>query len=240
VSVAADLAAKPTAGTQLTIFSHPAGRPLEWSKLCNLANPGATQFQYQCDTQGGSSGAAVIRTDTLKVVGLHFGGGGNFNGATFLLSTPLASFVGGANPPSSPVTGARVVNTHSNKCLDVANSGTTNGTNIQLFGCNGSSAQSFDLKVAGTGAFNLVNTSSGKCVDVTGSGSNDGTNIELFTCNGTGAQAFAQHDVGGGVFELVNVQSGKCVDVTNSGTADGTNVQLFSCNGSDAQHWRLQ
>jgi hypothetical protein len=82
------------------------------------------------------------------------------------------------------------VNTNSNKCVDVSGSSTTRGTKIQLWTCNGTGAQSYQLKSAGGGFFNIVNTNSGLCVDVSGAGTADGTQIIQWTCNGGSNQKF--------------------------------------------------
>lgn len=96
---------RPAPGTRLTLFSHPRGRPLEWSGTCALRpalDGGYTSramFTHQCDTEPGSGGAAVLNDETLQIVGIHGGGeitevnkdnrpvGWNF--ATFLSDIPL-------------------------------------------------------------------------------------------------------------------------------------------------------
>ena len=236
VTLDVKLDSPPTNGLPLTIFSHPQAKPLNWSRTCSVMSSGGTEISYQCDTQGGSSGASVLRDDTLQVVGIHWGGGGNSNVATKLTSTPLGEFLGDDPPPPGDV--VRFVSRPSSKCLDVNGSGTADGTQIQLWSCNGTGAQSFELQDAGGGQFAIVNTSSGKCVDVSGSGTANGTKIQLWTCNGTGAQRFSQQDAGGGFARLVNANSGKCLDVSGNGTADGTVVHLWQCGGGQNQQWR--
>jgi len=63
--------------TKLTIFGYPQARPLEWSQYCSLqtARP-ASRFFYQCDTEAGNSGSAVLgvtASGTVKIVGVHDG-----------------------------------------------------------------------------------------------------------------------------------------------------------------------
>ncbi|MDC0712355.1 RICIN domain-containing protein [Stigmatella sp. ncwal1] len=127
---------------------------------------------------------------------------------------------------------------HSGKCLDVSNSGTTDGSNIQQWDCNGTNAQAFRLEAKGNGTYTLVNINSSKCVDVASSGTTDGSNIQLWSCNGTNAQAFSlQARTDGTGYNLVNANSGKCVEVAGAGTGSGTNVQQWSCNNGTHQSW---
>ena len=97
-------------GDTVTIFSHPDELPLQWSKLCGierLSHPGLPigSIQHRCDTNPGSSGAAIINALSLKVVGIHDGGFGadpfgdvedptspvatGINYGTFILDSPL-------------------------------------------------------------------------------------------------------------------------------------------------------
>jgi hypothetical protein len=135
---------------------------------------------------------------------------------------------------------SRIVAPFSGKCLDISNSGTADGTKVQEWSCNGTSAQSFHLAAASNGAFAIVNDNSGKCLDISNSGTADGTKVQEWSCNGTGAQSFNRVDVAGGDVTLVNTNSGKCLDIQNGNAADGTQVQLWSCNGSAGQSWQLQ
>ena len=64
---------------------------------------------------------------------------------------------------------------HPGSCMDARGAGTTDGTQIQEWDCNGTGAQSFELQSAGGGAFAIVNTNANKCVDVQGRGTADGT-----------------------------------------------------------------
>jgi len=236
-SVGVDLDSRPSNGNTLTIFSHPGGRPLEWSRTCPVRSTNGTELQYQCDTQGGSSGATVLRDGSLKVTGIHWGGGGDANVATQLVETPIGEFLGGGGP--GPSTSVHLVARHSGKCMDVATSGTADGTDIRQWTCNGTAAQSFEIEDTGGGAIRLVNVNSGKCVDVSGSGTANGTNIQLWTCNGTNAQRFRQESAGGGYYRLVNVNSSKCADVIGNGTADGTDIAQWTCGSGTNQQWQL-
>ncbi|MFE0855282.1 PQQ-dependent sugar dehydrogenase [Streptomyces mutabilis] len=115
------------------------------------------------------------------------------------------------------------------KCLDVDNAGTADGTQVQLWSCNQSSAQMWS--VGGDGTLKAL----GKCLDVSGGGSADGTRIQLWTCNGTGAQKWAAQSDG----TVRNPQSGKCLDASGGTWNDGTPVHLWTCHTGPNQKWTL-
>ena len=228
VPVALDQAS--SSGAPLTIFSHPGGRPLEWSGACQVMSPTSTEFSYQCDTQGGSSGASVLRDDTLRITGIHWGGGGNANISTALTSTPLGEYIGSA---------VRLVAQSSGKCMDVRSSSLVDRGDIAQWSCNGTEAQAFRIDPYGDGTYRIINRNSGKCVDVDGAGVADGTNVQQYTCNGTNAQRFRVEDVGSGKVRIVNVNSNKCVEVHGGGSGDGTDIVQWSCNGGTNQQWKI-
>ena len=114
-------------------------------------------------------------------------------------------------------------------CVDDASSGTANGTAIQLWACNGTSAQEWTVSTGNT--LKVL----GKCMDVINSGTTNGVQVQLYDCNGTGAQVWQPQANGG----LKNPQSGRCLDDPNSSTAQGTRLQIWDCNGTNAQIWSL-
>ncbi|TYB37236.1 DUF1080 domain-containing protein [Micromonospora sp. AP08] len=130
---------------------------------------------------------------------------------------------GGGSGGTGPVRGL------AGKCLDVRSGATADGTQVQLYTCNGSAAQTWTVTP------NSTVTALGKCLDVSGGGSADGTKIQLWTCNGTGAQNWSAQADG----TLRNPQSGKCLDVAGNNSADSTPVQLWSCTGAANQRWTL-
>jgi lysophospholipase L1-like esterase len=115
------------------------------------------------------------------------------------------------------------------KCLDVANSGTADGTAVQLWSCNNTGAQTWSYTPTAGGALRAL----GKCLDVSSGGTANNTKVQLWTCNGSGAQRW----VPGASSSLINPQSGRCLDDPSSSTADGTALQIFDCNATAAQQW---
>ncbi|MFE2616152.1 glycosyl hydrolase family 18 protein [Micromonospora chalcea] len=148
-------------------------------------------------------------------------------GSTSLVSAIYDTVTGGGTPPPSgrtgPITGI------GGACVDVAAASTANGTAIQLYGCNGTAAQSWT--VAGDGTLRAL----GKCLDVTSAGTANGTTIQLWDCNGTGAQVWQAQSNG----TLRNPASGRCLDATGNSSANGTRLQIWDCFGGANQVWRL-
>src|SRR5882757_3185520 len=68
------------------------------------------------------------------------------------------------------------------KCVDVSGANTANGTAVQLWDCNGTGAQQWNVGTDGT------IRALGKCLDVTSAGTANGSTIQLYDCNGTAAQ----------------------------------------------------
>ncbi|MFI0938145.1 ricin-type beta-trefoil lectin domain protein [Streptomyces sp. NPDC021020] len=134
---------------------------------------------------------------------------------------------GGATPPPSATSGA--VTGLGGKCVDVAGASSANGAAVQLYDCNGTSAQTWT--VASDGSLQAL----GKCMDVSAAGTANGTQVQLYDCNGTGSQVW-QPGTGG---TLVNPQSGKCLDATGKSSANGTRLQIWSCTGATNQVWHL-
>ncbi|MEV6012764.1 GH92 family glycosyl hydrolase [Streptomyces sp. NPDC051976] len=114
------------------------------------------------------------------------------------------------------------------KCVDIANSGTANGTHVQLYDCNGTGAQQWT--VGGDGTVQAL----GKCLDDANSGTADGSLVQLYDCNGTNAQKWS---VSGK--QLINAAANKCLDVPGSNTANGTQLDIWTCNGGANQQWSV-
>ena len=76
-----------TDATKVTILSHPRGRPLEWSQTCRMRyGELSSGFYHQCDTEPGSSGAAILDYETLTIVGIHNAGLDTRNRATVMFN----------------------------------------------------------------------------------------------------------------------------------------------------------
>nr|WSX75053.1 glycosyl hydrolase [Streptomyces sp. NBC_00899] len=138
---------------------------------------------------------------------------------------------GGTTPPTTPPGGSATgpVTGVGGKCVDVAGASSANGSAVQLYDCNGTTAQSWTVGSDGTVR------ALGKCLDATGQGTVNGTVLQLWDCNGSGAQQWVAESDG----HLKNPQSGRYLDVPGGSTANGTRLQIWDRNTNAWQLWHL-
>ena len=123
-----------------------------------------------------------------------------------------------------------IVGRQSGRCLDINNFGTVNGTQAQLWDCNGQGNQSWtytsskQLMVYGT-----------KCLDAYNRGTTNGTQAVIWDCNGQNNQQWNVNTDG----TITGVQSGLCLDASGAATANGTKIVLWSCGSGANQRWTL-
>ena len=196
------LAGAPSSAAASVLYAH-AGSLNDVTS----GSDGSCSPSYLCTAQAGYDGPTGLGTPN---------GLGAFNGS-------------GSTGGGTGATGPIVSGVSSSLCIDDSNSSTTAGSPVQIWGCNGTGAQSWTVESNGT--LQVL----GGCLDVTSSGTSAGTKVQYWTCNGTGAQQWEQ----GGSGSLVNPESGLCLDDPGSSTTWGTQLQIWTCNGTGAQNWTL-
>ncbi|MEV4057525.1 ricin-type beta-trefoil lectin domain protein [Amycolatopsis sp. NPDC049688] len=182
-------------------------------------NDDGAQFS-QSDAQQLETFAAQNGVAELSFWEVH-----DYDRATGYAYSRIFNAISGSTPP--PPAGGTITG-YGGKCVDVAGASTANGTAIDLYTCNGTSAQQW-TSTAGT------LRALGKCLDVAAAATANGTKVQLYDCNGTGAQQWT-HTASN---QLVNPASGKCLDATGPSSADGTPLQIWTCTGAANQSWTL-
>ncbi|MEU9358419.1 endo-1,4-beta-xylanase [Streptomyces sp. NPDC048301] len=129
-------------------------------------------------------------------------------------------------PPTGGGSGGQLKGVGSGRCIDVPNSSTSNGTQVQLRDCNGNSNQQWASTDAGE-----LRVYGDKCLDAAGTG--NGTKVQIYTCWGGDNQKWRLNSDG----SVVGVQSGLCLDAVGNGSANGTLIQLYSCSNGSNQRW---
>jgi len=128
---------------------------------------------------------------------------------------------------SNPGTTGPIIG-YANKCIDIPGANPADGTQLQIWDCNGTVAQQWTFAADGTVR------AMGMCMDVAWGSTANGAKIQIVHCNGNPAQQFVLSAAG----DLVNPQANKCVDVQDWNTANGAKLQLWECTGGANQKWR--
>ncbi|MBK3645909.1 RICIN domain-containing protein [Streptomyces sp. MBT33] len=132
--------------------------------------------------------------------------------------------------PLPGANGAQVVGKQSGRCLDIYDNTITNGTQAEVWDCNGGQNQAWTY----TSRKELV-VYGDKCLDAYNLGTTNGTKVVIWDCNGQNNQKWNVNGDG----TITNVNAGLCLDGYDNGTANGTSLVLWSCNGGDNQKWTL-
>ncbi|GAB3825827.1 ricin-type beta-trefoil lectin domain protein [Dactylosporangium cerinum] len=127
-----------------------------------------------------------------------------------------------------PITGGT-----SGKCIDVPAASTVNGTQVQIYTCNASTAQTWTVGTDGT-----IRALGNKCLDVAGGVNANGTKVQIWDC--AAANPNQQWTYNATARTLVNPATGKCVDVVDGSTADAAKLHIWACNAAvSSQQWNL-
>ncbi len=123
---------------------------------------------------------------------------------------------------------AQISGVQSGRCLSVPNSSTANGTQTQLWDCNGAAGQLWTYT-----ANRQLMVYGNKCLDAEGRGTANGTRVIIWDCNTQTNQQWNVNANG----TVTGVQSGLCLDANGQGSGNGTSIILWSCHGQPNQQW---
>jgi hypothetical protein len=191
---------------------------------------------------------------TIRVNGdcLDDTGGGTANGTKIQLYKCLASdqnqqWMIEPQDNASATPGVELVNPETGKCLDnydtsATDGGTDNGTQLDIWTCNGNPNQQWTLPYPQPGVSDrlISNYPAGAaaatplCADDYNGSASNGNKIDAWDCNNNaGAQDWMISS--NGTLKI----NDSCADVRGLGTSDKTLVQLWSCTGATNQQWRF-
>ncbi|MFF8731629.1 RICIN domain-containing protein [Streptomyces sp. NPDC015171] len=135
---------------------------------------------------------------------------------------------------------ATVMNAASGRCLDAKAAATANGTVVQQYACNGSTAQRWSFTATSDGYVRINNgNDTNQVADVADVSTADGAQVHLWTYGGGANQQWLPVDEGGGAYHFVNRNSGKCLDDPGASIADSVQFVQYTCNGSAAQRFQV-
>lgn len=127
-------------------------------------------------------------------------------------------------PPAPPGEALRGVG--SGRCVDVPGFSTTNGTQLDLWDCNGGGNQSWnvegtELRIYGT-----------KCMTIGGTGSTAGDPVIISDCTGATSQQWTVN-----ANQSITSAGNPALCLNAAGTGNGTPVNVATCNGDSNQAW---
>ncbi|MET7685524.1 ricin-type beta-trefoil lectin domain protein [Streptomyces sp. NPDC005423] len=205
---------------QLTKFVRPGAQ-----RIASTASTAVPNVAWR-NPDGSKALIAYNDASTAKTVTIDWGG----QHATYSLPGKTSATFTWTGTPSGSTGRTGTFVGLAGKCLDIAGGSAANGTAVQLYDCNGSTAQQWTMRDDGSVR------ALGKCLDVTSASTADGAKVQLYDCNGSGAQQWS-YDASTG--DVVNTAANKCLDVTGNASANGTRAQIWSCTGAANQKWRL-
>jgi hypothetical protein len=135
--------------------------------------------------------------------------------------------------PATPAYGA-LANTGSGTCLDIPGNTTTNGTQADIWACNGGANQI--LTHTSGNLLQVYYGSNLRCLDDFNSATTSGSPAGIWTCNGAANQQWILNANG----TVTSVVSGLCLGTAGGATNDGTLLQIQTCSGSATQKWTRQ
>jgi hypothetical protein len=129
---------------------------------------------------------------------------------------------------SASSSGHRIVGMDG-KCIGLAYGNTISKTPVDVYSCNDSATQYWDVSDGGT----IHN--SALCLDIADGRTDDGAPVQVYSCNDSDAQHWdytSDH-------QLMNPKAKKCLDMKDNTSADFTRLQIWSCNGNGNQRWTI-
>ena len=132
-------------------------------------------------------------------------------------------------------------NVATGKILDVEGGASSNGTNVQVYERNNSSAQKFvfestELVKTATYVFHS-GASYGQVIDLNNASTQDGATVTTWTSNNGGNQKWNLSGNGDGTYRISNAANGKVLDVSGGTVIDGARVVQYSWHNGLNQKW---
>lgn len=125
----------------------------------------------------------------------------------------------------------RIIATHSNKCVDVAQVSDKNNQAIWQYTCQQTPNQTWEFVAKDSNSFLIRARHSGKCLDVQNGFKDNGTPIVQYDCHGGDNQRWTINKLGGG-YQIKSAASGSCMDVRGPSSADSAILQIWGCAGA--------
>ena len=144
---------------------------------------------------------------------------------------------GGGGSSILPNTWYNIINTNSNRCVEVAGSGTANGSKVQQNICGSQqSNQEWEFVPAGGGYYEVENKNA-----VNGAWDVQKSNslIQIYQYGAASNEQWMPVSLGNGTYKLVVKSNTDCLDVPDASTSNNVQLQAYTCNGTGAQSYQV-
>jgi hypothetical protein len=149
---------------------------------------------------------------------------------------------GGGPSPTDPISETAwysLADNANGACVDARAAATANGTPIQQYTCNGTTAQQFQFRPTDSGYTRIaIRGNPQQVVDVTGVSTAENAPLQLWSYGGGGNQQWLPVREASGRYHFTARHSGKCLSSTGS-TANGVQLVQRACDNSAAQSFNL-
>ena len=126
------------------------------------------------------------------------------------------------------------VDTHYS--IDLPSSNVRNGTQLQLYKTNWTSAQKWNIKKESDGYYSITSyINENYSIDVPSANYINGVKLQLYSSNNTLAQKWTIKDVGNGYYYILASNNNYALDVPAASVFNGNKIQLYDFNGTNAQ-----
>lgn len=145
-------------------------------------------------------------------------------------------------PYGGDLDGTYVIESAVNRsfCFDIKGASTASKVNVQLYQKNGTQAQTFVLKYAGSGYYTIKNIKSGLVLDVAGGLAKDKQNVWQYKANGSKAQLWKPQKNSDGSYTFLSaIDNTYVIDLWGGKAANSQNIDIYKKNGTAAQKWYL-
>ncbi|MCI3241892.1 ThuA domain-containing protein [Streptomyces spinosisporus] len=154
-------------------------------------------------------------------------------------------WLGGADstqPPADSISETAwytVRNTANGTCVDAKAAATANGTAIQQYACNGTTAQQYQFRTTDSGYVRVsARGNPQQVLDVTDRSTADNAPVQLWSYSGGQNQQWQPVREAAGRYHFVARHSGRCLSAAAT-AADGLRLTQRTCDGSAAQSFQL-
>ncbi|ATB32903.1 glycoside hydrolase family 19 protein [Melittangium boletus] len=127
----------------------------------------------------------------------------------------------------------------NNKCVDIAASGTADGTKVQLWDCNGTNAQKFAISPTSDGYWKIINVNSGKGFDIKEVSYAQNAELHQWSYVGGANQQFKFVNRGNNNFSIHARHTDMVIDLLWGSADNGTGFVQYPYTGTANQLYTL-